>query len=45
MFVATEATWKKQGELIRSVQRVCAELANEIDPIVGTADFGGRDDE
>ncbi|QOZ06651.1 DUF2130 domain-containing protein [Bradyrhizobium sp. CCBAU 51765] len=37
---AHDATWKKQGELIRSVQRVRAELANEIDAIVGMADFG-----
>ncbi|UPT88001.1 DUF2130 domain-containing protein [Bradyrhizobium barranii subsp. apii] len=37
---AHDATWKKQGELIRSVQRVRAELTNEIDAIVGMADFG-----
>jgi hypothetical protein len=37
---AHDATWKRQGELIRSVQRVRAELTNEIDTIVGTADFG-----
>ncbi|MBR1225230.1 DUF2130 domain-containing protein [Bradyrhizobium sp. AUGA SZCCT0176] len=42
---AHDLTWKRQGELIRSVQRVRAELTNEIDAIVGTADFGGADDE
>lgn len=42
---AHDATWKRQGELVRSVQRVRAELTNEIDAIVGTADFGGRADE
>lgn len=40
---AHDVTWKKQGELIRQVQRVRAELSNEIDAIVGTADFGGPD--
>lgn len=34
---AHEATWKKQGELIRSVQKVRGELCNEIDIIIGTA--------
>jgi hypothetical protein len=34
---AHEGNWKKQGELIRSVQKVRAELTNEIDAIVGTA--------
>jgi hypothetical protein len=38
---AHDTTWKRQGELIRSVQKVRAELTNEIDAIVGTADFGG----
>ena len=38
---AHDTTWKRQGELIRSVQRVRAELTNEIDAIVGTADFSG----
>lgn len=42
---AHDLTWRRQGELIRSVQRVRAELTNEIDAIVGTADFGGADDE
>ena len=43
---AHEPTWKQQGELIRSVQRVRAELANEIEAIVGTADeSGGRADD
>ena len=35
---AHEATWKTQGELIRSIQKVQAEICNEIDSIVGTAD-------
>jgi len=34
---AHDAVWKKQGELIRSVQKVRAELCNEIDSIIGTA--------
>jgi hypothetical protein len=38
---AHDTTWKRQGELIRSVQKVRVELTNEIDAIVGTADFGG----
>ncbi|WP_213740519.1 DUF2130 domain-containing protein [Bradyrhizobium sp. dw_411] len=42
---AHDQTWKKQGELIRSVQRVRAELTNEIDTIVGTAEFGVFADE
>ncbi|MEH2539225.1 MULTISPECIES: DUF2130 domain-containing protein [unclassified Bradyrhizobium] len=42
---AHDATWKRQGELVRSVQRVRAELTTEIDAIVGTADFGGRADD
>lgn len=46
---AHDQTWKRQGELVRSVQRVRAELTNEIDAIVGTADLskvglGGADD-
>ena len=32
-----EANWKTQGELIRSVQKVRAEICNEIDLIVGGA--------
>ena len=32
-----EAAWKKEGELIRSIQKVRAELANEISGIIGTA--------
>lgn len=40
---AHDAAWKKQGELIRSVQRVRSEFTNEIDAIVGTADFGEAD--
>lgn len=35
---AHEATWKKQGELVRSVQKVNADIKNEIDLIVGTAE-------
>lgn len=35
---AHEANWKTQGELIRSVQKVQAEIVNEIDGIVGTAE-------
>jgi hypothetical protein len=34
---AHDAVWKRQGELIRSVQKVRAELCNEIDTIIGTA--------
>jgi hypothetical protein len=35
---AHDATWKRQGELIRATQKVRAEITNEIDLIVGTAD-------
>lgn len=35
---AHEATWRQQGVLIRSVQKVRAEVCNEIDTILGTAD-------
>ena len=35
---AHDTHWKNQGELIRSVQKVQAEIVNEIDTIVGTAD-------
>jgi hypothetical protein len=35
---AHDQTWKRQGELIRSVQKVRAELCNEIDAIIGTAE-------
>jgi hypothetical protein len=31
------AAWKKQGEAIRSIQKVQAELSNEISCIIGTA--------
>ena len=31
------AAWKKEGELIRSIQKVQAELSNEISCIIGTA--------
>ena len=34
---AHEATWKRQGELIRSVQKARGELCNEIEIIIGTA--------
>jgi hypothetical protein len=37
---AHEATWKKQGELLRSVQKVRAEICNEIETIIGTVDAG-----
>ena len=32
-----EAAWKKEGELIRSIQKVQAELSHEISCIIGTA--------
>jgi hypothetical protein len=35
---AHEHVWKRQGELLRSVQRVRAELWNEIESIIGTAE-------
>lgn len=35
---AHETMWKNQGELIRSVQKVQAEICNEIETIVGTAE-------
>lgn len=34
---AHDATWKRQGELIRAVQRVRGELTGEIDAIVGSS--------
>jgi hypothetical protein len=33
---AHTTNWKRQGELIRSVQRVSAEMSSEIDVIIGT---------
>jgi hypothetical protein len=39
---AHDANWKTQGELIRSVQKVQAEIINEIDSIVGTAETLGQ---
>lgn len=33
---AHEANWRRQGELIRSVQKVRSELSREIDDIIGT---------
>lgn len=38
---AHETVWKRQGELIRSVQKVRADLCNEIDIIIGTANAPG----
>jgi hypothetical protein len=35
---AHDLTWKRQGELLRSVQKVRAELCNEIESIIGTAE-------
>lgn len=35
---AHDTTWKRQGELIRAVQRVRGELTGEIDAIVGTSE-------
>jgi Uncharacterized protein conserved in bacteria (DUF2130) len=37
---AHDANWRRQGELIRSVQRVRAEMSSEIDRIIGTASAG-----
>lgn len=34
---AHETMWKRQGELLRSVQKVRAEICNEIETIIGTA--------
>ena len=34
---AHESTWKKQGELYRSIIRNCAEFDQEIARIIGTA--------
>jgi hypothetical protein len=34
---AHDTTWKKRGELIRSVQRARADFTSEIDHIIGTA--------
>lgn len=42
---AHESVWKRQGELIRSVQKVKAELSNEIDMIIGTAGVSEQDNE
>lgn len=38
---AHELTWKKQGELIRTVQKVTAEIGHEIDAIIGSEAAGG----
>lgn len=38
---AHELTWKKQGELIRAVQKVTAEIGHEIDAIIGSEAAGG----
>ena len=32
-----ETAWKREGELIRSIQKTQAELSNEISCIIGTA--------
>jgi hypothetical protein len=37
---AHNATWKRQGELYKAVQKVRAELSNEIDLIIGTRSPG-----
>jgi hypothetical protein len=37
---AHENTWKKQGALLCSVQKVRAEICNEIETIIGTVDAG-----
>jgi len=36
---AHDAVWKQQGTLIRSTQKVHAELRNQIDSIIGTASY------
>lgn len=41
---AHNQTWKRQGELIRNVQKVSAELTNEIDVIIGVSPAGHEDD-
>ena len=38
-----DANWKRQGELIRSVQRVRAELTSEVDSIIGVSEVAGPD--
>jgi hypothetical protein len=35
---AHEAHWKQEGALLKSIQKVKAELANEIDSIIGTGE-------
>jgi len=40
---AHDATWKRRGELIRSVQRSHGDFTAEIDRIIGTAAAGGED--
>lgn len=42
---AHDATWKRQGELIRSVQKVRGELTRQIDDIIGTGEAVGGQDE
>jgi hypothetical protein len=34
---AHDATWKRRGELLRSVQRARADFTGQIDQIIGTA--------
>jgi len=33
-----DLVWKRQGELYRQIQKARAELGNEIDVIIGTAE-------
>jgi len=42
---AHEAHWKQEGTLLRSIQKVKAELANEIDGIIGTGEPANGDDQ
>lgn len=42
---AHDATWKRQGELIRNVQKVRGELTRQIDDIIGTGEAVGGQDE
>lgn len=39
---AHDATWKRRGELVRSVQRARADFTSEIDRIIGTAADGSE---
>ena len=42
---AHEAHWKQEGTLLRSIQKVRAELVNEIDGIIGTGEPDHDDDQ